>query len=85
MCTVPVPGGLMAVICVLESMVNWAAAPPKLTAVTAAGAVNPVPVMVTLVPPLAVPTGGETAVTETRDDGGGGVVVPVPLRVISCG
>ena len=85
MCTVPVPGGLVAVICALESMVNCAAAPPKLTPVLAVGAVKPVPVTVTAVPPLVVPLAGETPVTETEDDDGGGVIVPVPLRAMSCG
>ena len=46
---------------------------------------KPVPVMVTLVPPLVVPLAGETPVTETEDDDGGGVMVPVPLRAMSCG
>ena len=85
MCTVPVPGGLVAVICVPESTVNCAAAPPKLTPVPAGGVVKPVPVMVTLAPPLVVPLAGETPVTETEDDDGGGVMVPVPLRAMSCG
>src|SRR5215510_14102990 len=85
MCTVPVPGGLVAVMCVPESMVNCAAAPPKLTPVTAGGAVKPVPVMVTLVPPLVVPLAGETPVTETEDDDDGGVMVPVPLRAMPRG
>ena len=83
--TVPVPGGLVAVIWVSESMVNCAAAPPKLTPVLAVGAVKPVPIMVTLVPPLVVPLAGETPVTETEDDDGGGVIVAVPLRAMSCG
>ena len=85
MCTVPVPGGLVAVILVPESIVNCAAAPPKLTPVSAGGAVKPVPVMVTLVPPLVVPLAGKTLVTETDDDGGGGVMVLVPLRAMSRG
>ena len=84
MCTVPVPGGLVAVICVPESIVNCAAALPKLTPVSPGEAVKPVPVMVTLVPPSAVPLAGETRVMET-EDGGGGVIVPVPFRVMSCG
>ena len=85
MCAAPVPGGLVAVICVPESIVNCAGALPKLTRVTAGGAVKPVPVMVTLVPPLVVPLAGETPVTETEDDDGGGVMVLVPLRAMSCG
>ena len=84
-CTVPVPGGLVAVICVPESMVNCAAASPKLTPVTAGEAVKPVPVIVTLLPPLAGPLAGETPVTETEDDDDGGVMVAVPLRAMSCG
>src|SRR5215470_10860754 len=85
MYTVPVPGGLVAVICVAESMVNCAAAAPKLTPVAAGEAVKPVPVMVTLVPPLVVPLAGETPVTETEDDDVGGVMVPVPRRAMPCG
>ena len=85
MCTVPVPGGLVAVICVPESMVNCAAALPKLTLVPAGGAVKPLPVMITLVPPVVVPLAGETSVTDTGDDSGGGVIVPAPLRAMSCG
>nr|WP_280253617.1 hypothetical protein [Nocardia abscessus] len=51
-CTAPAdPAGAIAVICVGESMVNVVAVPPKLTV---AGPVNPVPVIVTLVPPVVV-------------------------------
>ena len=86
MCTVPVPDGLVAVICVPESMVNCAAAPPKLTPVSAGGAVKPLPVIVTLVPPAVLPLAGETWVTEIEDDGGGGgAMVLVPLRAMSRG
>ena len=87
MSTVPVPGGLVAVTWVPESTVNVvAAAAPKRTPVAP---VNLLPVMTTRVPPPVVPRAGETPVTETEDEGetddGGGTMVPVPLRVMSCG
>ena len=63
MVTVPVPGGLVTVICVLESAVMIAAAPPKRTPVAPA---RPVPVMVTVVPPAVVPPSGDTPVTAGR-------------------
>ena len=53
-------GGLVTVICVLESAVMVAAVPPKLTPVAPD---RPVPVMVTLVPPAVLPLFGETPVT----------------------
>ncbi len=52
-CTVPVPGGAIAVIWVLESVVNVVAVVPKRTAVTTP--TNPVPVSVTLLSPAAGP------------------------------
>ena len=59
--TVPVPAGAVAVICVAEFTVKpVAGVPPKLTAVAP---MRLVPVMVTLVPPVAGPVVGETAVT----------------------
>src|SRR5690349_15226063 len=87
MCRGPVPGGLVAVAWVPESTVNFvAAAAPKLTAVAP---VSLLPVMTTRVPPPVGPRAGETLVTETEDDGGtedgGGAMVPVPLRAMSCG
>ena len=42
-------------------------------------------VMDTVVPPLVVPLAGETPVTETEDDDGGAVMVPVPLSAMPCG
>jgi hypothetical protein len=65
MSTVPVPAGLVTVICVPESAVIAPAAPPKLTLVAPA---NPVPVIVTTVPPVLGPRAGEITVTA----GGGG-------------
>ena len=60
MSTVPVPGGVVAVIWVSESTVIVAAlAGPKLTSVAP---VNPVPVMVTVSPPPALPLAGEIPV-----------------------
>ena len=51
-------GGVIAVIVVLPTTVTeLAAVPPKLTAAPVA---KPVPVMVTAVPPLTRPDGGET-------------------------
>ena len=59
--TVPVPAGLVAVICVSESTVKLVAATaPKSTAVAA---VKPEPVIVTDVPPANGPAVGLTAVT----------------------
>ena len=53
-------GGLVTVICVLESAVMVAAVPPKLTPPAQP---RPVPVMVTLAPPAVLPLFGETPVT----------------------
>jgi hypothetical protein len=62
MSTVPVPvaAGLMAVISVSEAAVIVALTPPKSTVVAS---LNPLPVIVTLVPPAAGPLAGEIAVT----------------------
>ena len=60
MSTVPLPGGLVTVICVPESAVIVPAAPPKLTLVAPA---RLVPVIVTAVPPAVVPLDGDTPVT----------------------
>jgi len=65
MFTVPVPGGLVTVICVPESAVIVPAAPPKLTPVASP---RLVPLIVTAVPPAVVPLDGDTAVVT-----GGGV------------
>jgi len=60
MSTVPVPGGLIAVIWAPDLMVRPAAlVPPKLTLVAP---VKPWPVIMTLVPPSAGPLTGETPV-----------------------
>ena len=60
-CTVPVPAGATAVICVAESTVNEVAAvPPNFTAVAP---VKLLPVMVTGMPPAAGPLFGEIEVT----------------------
>ena len=53
--TIPLPAGLVAVICVSLSTVKPLAAVPNATAVVP---VKPVPVMVTLVPPAAGPLDG---------------------------
>nr|WP_236565560.1 MULTISPECIES: hypothetical protein [Nocardia] len=58
-CTVPVPGGAIAVIRVGESMVNVVVVEPNRTV---AGPVNPVPVITTLLPPEAGPKAGESEV-----------------------
>ena len=59
--TVPVPVGLVAVIVVLESnLTRVDAVVPKFTLEPA---VNPVPVMVTAVPPAAGPLAGAMSVT----------------------
>jgi hypothetical protein len=58
--TVPVPGGLVTVICVLESAVIVPAAPPKLTPVAPP---RLVPLIVTAVPPPVVPLDGANPVT----------------------
>ena len=58
--TVPDPEGLVTVICVPESAVTFAAAPPKLTPVAPH---RLVPVSVTAVPPPVVPLDGDTLVT----------------------
>ena len=61
MLTVPaLPGGLVTVICVAESAVIVAAAPPKLTPVAPA---RFVPVIVTAVPPPVGPLAGDIVVT----------------------
>ena len=57
---VPVAAGLVTVICVLESAVTFAAAPPKLTPVAP---LRLVPVIVTAVPPAVVPLDGDNPVT----------------------
>ncbi|WSY64996.1 hypothetical protein OH799_03600 [Nocardia sp. NBC_00881] len=58
-CTVPVPGGAIAVICVLESMVKVVAVVPNRTVV---GPVKSVPVMTTLLNPEVGPDVGEIEV-----------------------
>ena len=58
--TMPVLGGLVTVICVLESAVIVPAALPKRTTVAWA---RPVPVMVTVLPPAVLPLAGDTPVT----------------------
>jgi hypothetical protein len=67
MFTVPLPGGLVTVICVAESAVIVPAAPPKLTPVAPA---RPVPEIVTSVSPVLYPLCGEISVT--AGGGGGG-------------
>ena len=69
--TVPLPGGLVAVISVPELPVITALTSPKSTAVAS---VKPLPVMVTLSPPAAVPVTGEIAVTCGRAEAGGVVL-----------
>ncbi len=60
-CTVPVPSGVVAVICVSEMTVNeGACVAPKRTAVAP---VKPVPVTTTVVPPAVEPEVGETEMT----------------------
>ena len=69
--TVPLPAGLVAVICVSLSTVNCAPAEPNETPLAP---VKPVPVIVTVVPPAAGPLFGLTLVTVGRggaDDVGG--------------
>ena len=61
--TVPVPGGLVTVICVLESEVILPATPPKVTPVAPA---RPVPVIDTVVPPAVLPLSGDMPVTAGR-------------------
>ena len=58
--TTPVLGGLVTVICVLESAMIVPAALPKRTTVASA---RPVPVMVTVFPPAVLPLAGDTPVT----------------------
>ena len=58
--TVPDPEGLVTVICVPESAVTFAAAPPKLTPVAPP---RLVPLIVTAVPPAVVPLDGDNPVT----------------------
>jgi hypothetical protein len=53
------PGGLVTVICVPESALIFAAAPPKLTEAPP----RLVPVIVTAVPPAVVPLDGDSPVT----------------------
>lgn len=56
-CTVPTePAGAIAVVWVGESRVNAVAVPPNRTVVEP---VNPVPVIVTSVPPVVGPAAGE--------------------------
>lgn len=60
--TVPVPGGLVAVMLVSELTVKcWALALPKFTCVAP---VNPLPPMTMVSPPPSAPVSGETPVTE---------------------
>ncbi len=59
MLTVPVPGGLVTVICVPESAVTFPAPPPKLTPVAPP---RLVPVIVTAVPPPVIPLDGDSLV-----------------------
>jgi hypothetical protein len=60
-CTAPVPAGLVAVIIVaLETTRFVASAEPK---ETVAPFTNPVPLIVTVVPPAAGPANGDTDVT----------------------
>ena len=54
---VPEPGGLVTVISVLESETKLTATPPKLTLM---GSLRLVPLIVTLVPPVAGPLAGES-------------------------
>ena len=58
--TVPVPAGAVAVIWVALLIVKPAAVAPKVTTVAPE---KPVPVMVTVVPPVAGPEVGEIEVT----------------------
>ena len=63
--TVPVPAGELAVICVLLFTVKPVAdVAPNVTAVVPA---KPVPVITTVVPPVAGPPVGETEVTDGAD------------------
>ncbi len=59
--TVPVPAGEVAVISVSETIVNQAPVGPKRTPLATA---KPVPVMVTVVPPVAGPDVGLIPVTD---------------------
>jgi hypothetical protein len=68
MSTVPLPGGLVTVICVAESAMIAPAAPPKLTSVAPA---RPVPEIVTDVSPVLYPLDGEMPVTAGGGGGGG--------------
>jgi hypothetical protein len=67
--TVPLPGGVVAVIWVSESTVSAGA--PALPKSTAVAPVKPLPVIVTLSPPSALPLAGEIAVTCTAADTAG--------------
>src|SRR5438270_516950 len=58
--TVPLPGGAIAVICVVEALVIVAAAVPNRTVGVPA---KLLPLMVTAVPPATGPAAGPTAVT----------------------
>jgi hypothetical protein len=71
MSTVPVPGGLVAVISVLETTDMLALTPPNSTAVAP---VKPLPLMVTVSPPTAAPLAGETEVTCGDATGAAGLV-----------
>ena len=60
MSAVPLPGGLVTVICVLESAVMTAGVAPKRMPVAPA---RPVPVMDTMVPPAVLPLSGDMPAT----------------------
>ena len=62
--TVPLPGGLVALIWVSEATVKWAPADPNCTP---SALVNPLPVMMTLFPPAGLPLFGEIWVTAGGD------------------
>lgn len=72
--------GVVAVICVAESTVNeLASVPPK---VTVLAPVNPVPVIVTVVPPAVVPEAGAIPVKVGTGTDAATVMVPeVPVMV----
>jgi hypothetical protein len=73
MSIVPLPAGLVHVICVsLSTETPDAGLAPKLTPVAP---VNPLPVIVTLSPPLAFPLVGAMLVTTGAGGGGGPVYV----------
>jgi hypothetical protein len=71
--TVPVPAGLVALQLVAEAQLTLVAAAVPKRAIVAPGPVaNPVPVIVTAVPPPAGPLAGATLVTVGAGGGGGG-------------